>query len=83
MTDGVLQIVEMKGSEVGPKEEGGEGQSLELTKRRRRRCLSQNPVRGWQLPVPAVDKMPGGSQREGVLTGWSELKGGHRESGGR
>jgi hypothetical protein len=47
MTDGVLQIVEMKGSEVGPKEEGGEGQSLELPKRRRRRCLSQNPVRGW------------------------------------
>jgi hypothetical protein len=30
---GVLQIVEMKGSEMGPKEEGEEGRSLEFTER--------------------------------------------------
>jgi hypothetical protein len=30
---GVLQLIEMKGSEMGPKEEGGEGRSLELTER--------------------------------------------------
>jgi hypothetical protein len=33
VSGGVLQIVEMKGSEMGPKEEGGEGRSLEFTKR--------------------------------------------------